>query len=111
MAWDGDKYIADASALGIVSRNGFFAPSNFMEQRPSYHTIHQTINNFFTSSQADGQNPYLQDSASGFMLSQLNLVHILTYYFFKIRFNDTLPAIARSFKCLIPYRFTIQNSL
>jgi len=40
------------------------------------------------------------------MLSQMNPVHILTPYFFKIQFNMIVPSTSISFKWLLFFRLS-----
>lgn len=73
-----------------------------------FHSVFEA-KKFRIFSQADGKNPYSQESASGPILIQLNQAHTLICCFFKIRFNVALQVIHRSSKFFFHSRFIFQN--
>jgi hypothetical protein len=59
--------------------------------------------------ETEGSLPYSQKPSMDRILSQLNPIHILTPYFFKIYFSIILPSTLRSRKPAVPFRISDQN--
>lgn len=86
---------------------------NFMEQSPSSEvnsrSLRQQIPRLLWNRKA---HYHAQKSSSqGSIQSQINSLHTLQTYIFKIHFNIFLPSKPRSSKCSLPFRFSGQNSV
>jgi hypothetical protein len=90
-----------------VFMNKCWSVTNSMEQSPSSEAISSADQQISCLLWTQKVHYCVHKSLSlDCVLSQLNLVHILTYYFFKIHSNALLPSMLMSSKWFIPFSFS-----